>query len=262
MIKDARANYFSELTSVHKYNPRVLFKTVDLLVNPVPPCVPAESDADCEIFLSCFTSKVESIRTSVTSTASRSGLPYLQQDSFRAYSHLALLSRTVPKHECPLSPRWHTLPLLQSNCTWAHLSYLIYRAQPVFLLTFFSSFNNIFKLFSGSRDLQDGCRFFHCFYVDLYAVVCLKLGWILHKQSQWCQSVMPVLVHVHPYRSEVHLFQQCQGRQNMPCLSTKQSAHISQTNWTLGVKRAQALYGLPSVSAPLISFIPSTCRSF
>ncbi len=82
----------------------------------------------------------------------------------------------------------------------------------------------------------------------LYAVVCLILRWILNKHSQRYQRSVPV--HVHPYHAEVHLLQLCQGRQSLPCLSTEQSAHISQTNWTLGVKRAQAHYGLPSVSAP------------
>ncbi len=37
----------------------------------------------------------------------------------------------------------------------------------------------------------------------------------------------------------------------MLCLDTERSAHTSQTNWTLGVRNAQAQYALPSVSAPL-----------
>ncbi len=41
----------------------------------------------------------------------------------------------------------------------------------------------------------------------------------------------------------------------MPCLSTEWSAYTSQTNWTLGVKRAQAWYRLPSVSAPLLTLL-------
>ncbi len=83
----------------------------------------------------------------------------------RAHSHLALLSRTMPKHECLPSPlpRWPAPTLLQSKCTWARLNFLIYRVRPVFLPAFFSPFNNILKSFSGSRDLQNGHRFFHCF---------------------------------------------------------------------------------------------------
>ncbi len=80
------------------------------------------------------------------------------------------------------------------------------------------------------------------------SAVCLNLRLILHKQSQQCRCSMLVLVH--PYCTEVHLFQPCQGRQSVPCLSTDRSAHTSQTNWTLAVKHSQARYGLPSVNAP------------
>ncbi len=69
---------------------------------------------------------------------------------------------------------------------------------------------------------------------------------------------MLVLGHLHPYRTDVYLFQPCQSRQSVPCLSTEQSAHISQMNWTLEVERAQALYGLPSVSGPLATFEPES----
>ncbi len=41
------------------------------------------------------------------------------------------------------------------------------------------------------------------------------------------------------------------GRQSVLCLGTMRSAHTSQTSWTLGIKRAQARYGLPGVSVPL-----------
>ena len=62
MVKNARTYYFSNLISANKCDPRFLFKTVDQLVNPVPP----ESDADCEKFLLHFVGKVENIRLSIT----------------------------------------------------------------------------------------------------------------------------------------------------------------------------------------------------
>lgn len=65
MVKEARANSFSNLISAQQHNPCVLFKIVDMLVNPNPPRVPAETDADCEMFLSYFTDKVVSIRKSI-----------------------------------------------------------------------------------------------------------------------------------------------------------------------------------------------------
>ncbi len=93
-------------------------------------------------------------------------------------------------------------------------------------------------------------RFINPIYYDyyyLYAVVCLNLRWILHKQSQRCWCSVPVLVHVHVhlYHAKIHLFQSCQGQQNVPCLDTVQSAYPSHTNWTLGIKRVFARYGMP-----------------
>ncbi|MGH4058720.1 hypothetical protein ACRE98_29585, partial [Klebsiella pneumoniae] len=46
MVKDARTHYFSELITTHKHNPRFLFKTVDQLINPTPPCASAGSNDD------------------------------------------------------------------------------------------------------------------------------------------------------------------------------------------------------------------------
>ncbi len=91
------------------------------------------------------------------------------------------------------------------------------------------------------------------FYVDIICC-CLPEFKVNPPQSQWCWCTVLVLVYVHPYCTKVHLFQPCQGRQSVPCLSTERSAHTSQTNWTSGVKRAQARYGLPSVSAPKVFF--------
>ncbi len=82
----------------------------------------------------------------------------------------------------------------------------------------------------------------------LFAAVCLNLRWILHRQSQRCRCSVLVLVHVCPHRTEAQLFQLC--RQSLPCLNMEPSANTSQTTWTLGVKRAQAWYRLPNVSAP------------
>ncbi len=88
------------------------------------------------------------------------------------------------------------------------------------------------------------------FYAD---IVCCCLPEFMVNPSQTVTAMLApvlVLVHVLPYRTEVHLFQPCQGRKNVPCLSTERIANNSQANWTLGVKRAQVWYGLPSVSPP------------
>lgn len=64
-LKNARDKYFSDLITAHQHIPKLLFKTVDQLLNPAPLCFPSESNTDCEKFLSYFNDKVESIRASV-----------------------------------------------------------------------------------------------------------------------------------------------------------------------------------------------------
>ncbi len=96
------------------------------------------------------------------------------------HSHLAQLSHSVPKHECP--PRWPSLTSLQSNRTWAHLSYLIYGERPVILPSFFSSFTNFLNCCLVSVIYKKVLDFSSALYQDMFAVVCLNLRWILHKQ--------------------------------------------------------------------------------
>lgn len=45
-MNDARANYFSNLIN-NQHNPIFLFKTINSLINPAPPALPASSNADC-----------------------------------------------------------------------------------------------------------------------------------------------------------------------------------------------------------------------
>lgn len=53
-----------------------------------------------------------------------------------------------------------------------------------------------------------------------------------------------------PNRALVHLFQLGQGLLNEPRPSTARSAHTSQTNRALGVKRSRAQFKTPIVSTP------------
>lgn len=66
-----------------------------------------------------------------------------------------------------------------------------------------------------------------------------------------CPHCVTGLVHEQLYRAEVYLSQLSQGQGSVPCLRMAQGAHTWQTHWTLGVKDAWALYGLPNVSTPL-----------
>lgn len=63
---------------------------MDQLVNPAPPCAPAESDADCDMFLSYFTDKMESIRASINPNITYSDVPYLQQDSLNQFNPITM----------------------------------------------------------------------------------------------------------------------------------------------------------------------------
>lgn len=90
MIKEARRHYFSELIFINQHNPRFLFKTVDHLVNPVPPSVPVNSVADCEMFLSYFKDKVESTRASLIPSASFNDVFYQQKDIFSEFYPITL----------------------------------------------------------------------------------------------------------------------------------------------------------------------------
>lgn len=71
-VKEATANYVSQLISVHQQNLKCLLKTVDQLVNPAPPCAAAESDTDCETFFSYFTDKVKSVKVYIPASATYS----------------------------------------------------------------------------------------------------------------------------------------------------------------------------------------------
>ncbi len=90
MVKEAREHYFSDLIFTSQHNRRFLFKTVDLLVNPPPPMVPIESDADCDTFLSYFNDKVESIRASITPSAYFSDVFYSQKEIFSQFYPITL----------------------------------------------------------------------------------------------------------------------------------------------------------------------------
>lgn len=58
-IKDARAKYFSELITSNQHKTRLLFKTIDHLVNPGSPGIPFISNAVCESFLTFFIDKTD-----------------------------------------------------------------------------------------------------------------------------------------------------------------------------------------------------------
>lgn len=88
LVKDARTLYFSGFISDDQHNPRILLKTFNQLVNPTPPSAPLDSDADCEMFLSYFTSKVESIKASIIPSATYSDAPATVKTSTVCHMYL------------------------------------------------------------------------------------------------------------------------------------------------------------------------------
>ena len=90
MVKNARTCYFSNLISANKHNPRFLFKTVNQLINPVPPGAPAESDADFEKFLLHFVGKVENIRISIRTNPSFTDVSPPYRDTLSIFTPISL----------------------------------------------------------------------------------------------------------------------------------------------------------------------------
>ncbi len=197
----------------------------------------------------------------------------------RSDSSLVFLKSTsaFSNINCSLAQRgWLWAPgsmCLKSSLVWQSLVCLVPGHFWVFKISvlevcdgFFSLLNlneTNERLFSGRRQWRI-CVFTTVLPPDFstalyphFVFCCLSESKVNPPQSQQYRRFVPVLVYVHPYCAKAHLFQPCEGLQNMPYLSTEWIAHTTQTNWTVRVKRAQAWYGLPSVSAPLNTL--STC---
>ncbi len=102
----------------------------------------------------------------------------MQEFNFRTHSYLAQLSHTVPKHVRPsVGPHSQCCSLNAHEHAW----------------------------------VADSCT---AFYPDTVCC-CLPEFKVNPPQSQRCRRAVLVLVHVHPYRTEVHLFQPYKGRQSV-----------------------------------------------
>lgn len=64
-IQRARKDYFSNIITVNTGNPRILFSTIDQLINTAPPTLQS-STVKCEELALFFNNKITSIRTSIT----------------------------------------------------------------------------------------------------------------------------------------------------------------------------------------------------
>lgn len=64
-VKDAKANYFSTVISENANRPKVLFKTINSVLNPTENIVLEASKENCELFLHSFTHKIEQIKCGI-----------------------------------------------------------------------------------------------------------------------------------------------------------------------------------------------------
>ncbi len=61
-VKSAKYLFFSEIVSKNHYRPRVLFSTIDAVLNPAVDVFPDVSDLLCENFLLFFVEKTTRLR--------------------------------------------------------------------------------------------------------------------------------------------------------------------------------------------------------
>ena len=100
-IKETRDQYFAQLISTNQHNPRILFNTINQLVNSPPPIADVSSSADCDKILSFFIEKIDKIRANITPPTSAVDLTcpsLLVMDCFRPIS-LQDLKNTVALNE-------------------------------------------------------------------------------------------------------------------------------------------------------------------
>ena len=64
-LKEAKSKYLSSIIANSSNRPRVLFQTIDSVINPRPSVLPDASTATCEEFVTFFTDKVASVRQNI-----------------------------------------------------------------------------------------------------------------------------------------------------------------------------------------------------
>ena len=112
-IRNARKDHFSKLISTNSNNSRVLFSTIDSLINPAPKVDDSVfSTTKCEEFATYFTDKITNIRTSIAQEKTNV-LPFdplppcCNSMSVFALADIEILSKVVSQLKpstCPLDP--------------------------------------------------------------------------------------------------------------------------------------------------------------
>ena len=110
--KNARAKHFSDIISKHSNRPRILFNTINSIVNPqVSPEVEASTNS-CEEFLKFFIEKIDHIRAQftpvVSDTSPQFPIPTATFDRFQAVSCTDLWD--IVKHMKPSTAPHDPIP--------------------------------------------------------------------------------------------------------------------------------------------------------
>ncbi len=90
MVKEARKHYFSDLILTNKHNPRFYLRLLTSWLIHLLPWFPLNQMLTVIRFLSYFNDKVESIRASVTCSASFSDVFYSQKEIFSQFYPITL----------------------------------------------------------------------------------------------------------------------------------------------------------------------------
>lgn len=64
-MRSAKSKYFSDLIEKNCHSPRVLFNTINAVVNPFVGLYPTSSLAMCDTFLTFFVDKIRDIRVNI-----------------------------------------------------------------------------------------------------------------------------------------------------------------------------------------------------
>src|SRR4029434_434386 len=113
LIRNARKDHFSNLISTNSNNSRVLFSTIDSLINPAPKVDDSLfSTSKCEEFAAFFRDKITNIRKNIAQEIpnvlfSDPLPPCCNSMSFFALADIEMLSKIVSQLKpstCPLDP--------------------------------------------------------------------------------------------------------------------------------------------------------------
>lgn len=107
-VKTAKAQYFAELINKNAHRPKILFNTINSILNPAAAALAslAPTTETCEMFLNFFIEKIENIRSHISSSVSdpsmaRCPISHLQQFQPVSSTQLSeVVSHMKPTH-CP-----------------------------------------------------------------------------------------------------------------------------------------------------------------